>query len=342
VINANALDLSRFQFDYDLSFSAMIFNGDGTIYGRYGSWTHQKDPVNKTTEGFRKALEAGLALHQQYPAIKPTLAGKQGGPTPYKTPVEFPTLAEKYQSKLDWNGKVVQSCVHCHMVGDAFRASYRSRKEAVPLEWIYPQPSPEVLGFTLATDEIAKVESVTPGSVAEKAGFLPGDQFLSLNAQPLLSIADVSWVLHRAPESGKLAVKMTRQGKEMEMSLDLPAGWRLNSDISRRVGTWPMRAMAFGGMKLEDLTDAERVELGIANDVMALRIMHVGEFGQHAAAKKEGFKAKDILLEVGVLKQRMTESAIIGKLLQEHRPGEKIPAAILRGTERLQLQLPQQ
>src|SRR5678815_2094315 len=42
VINANALDLSRFQFDYDLSFSTLFFNGDGTVYGRFGSWTHQK------------------------------------------------------------------------------------------------------------------------------------------------------------------------------------------------------------------------------------------------------------------------------------------------------------
>lgn len=37
VINANALDLTKFQFDFDLSFSTLFFNGDGTVYGRYGS-----------------------------------------------------------------------------------------------------------------------------------------------------------------------------------------------------------------------------------------------------------------------------------------------------------------
>jgi len=42
VINANALDLSLFQFDYDLSFSTLFFNADRSIYGRYGSWSHQK------------------------------------------------------------------------------------------------------------------------------------------------------------------------------------------------------------------------------------------------------------------------------------------------------------
>ena len=67
VINANTLDLSRFQFDYDLSLTTMIFNGDGTVYGRYGSWTHQADPEARETIGYRRALEAALALHRAIP-----------------------------------------------------------------------------------------------------------------------------------------------------------------------------------------------------------------------------------------------------------------------------------
>lgn len=342
VINANALDLSRFQFDYDLSFSAMLFNADGTVYGRYGSWQHQKDPRDKTTAGFRKALEAGLAIHRGYPANKAALAGKQGGPVPYKTPVEFPTLAAKYQSKLDWDGKVVQSCVHCHMVGNAFRADFRSRNEAVPREWIYPQPSIETLGVALAPDEIAKVDAVAPDSPAAKAGLRPGDRLLALNGQPLISNADVSWVLHRAPDAGALPVAIQRDGKPMTNTLVLPAGWRSRSDIAKRAGTWPMRAMAFGGMKMEDLDDAARAVLGLRRDVMALRINHVGEYGQHAAAKKEGFKADDILLQVAEMKGRISESALIGELLQLHRPGEKLPATVLRAGQRMTLQLPQQ
>src|SRR5678815_4153881 len=125
IINANTLDLSLFQFDYDLSFSTLFLNGDGTIYGRYGSWTHQKDSKDKTFAGYKRALEAALAIHQEYPNNKAALSGKQGGPTPFKTPVEIPGLAGKYKSSLDWEGKVVQSCVHCHQVGDAFRTSFR-------------------------------------------------------------------------------------------------------------------------------------------------------------------------------------------------------------------------
>lgn len=342
VINANALDLAKFQFDYDLSFSALIFNGDGTIYGRYGSWFHQKDPLNKTTASFKKALDSALRLHGGYPANKSSLTGKQGIPTPYKTPVEFPTLAGKYQSKLDWDGKVVQSCVHCHMVGDAYRAHHRSQNKPLPVELIYPQPSIDTLGITLAADDIAKVEAIAPGSPAATAGIRGGDSITSLNNEPLISIADVSWVLHRAPASGTIAAKIQRGAEIQNLRIALPAAWRMKSDISKRAGTWLMRAMAFGGLKMDDIDDAGRMELGLSKEQLALRISHVGQWDEHAAAMKAGFLKDDILIQVEDLTTRMSESQIIGHLLISHRPGEKLPAAVLRGGKRVELELPQQ
>ena len=50
LINANAIDLTRFQFDYDLSFTTRFFNGDGTVYGRYGSWVHLVEPEAREHE----------------------------------------------------------------------------------------------------------------------------------------------------------------------------------------------------------------------------------------------------------------------------------------------------
>ena len=78
LINANAIDLERFQFDYDLSFSTMFFNGDGTVYGRYGSWTHQKNPYDSTLTGYRRALE-GRARHSQSLPGKQTRPRRQAG-----------------------------------------------------------------------------------------------------------------------------------------------------------------------------------------------------------------------------------------------------------------------
>ncbi len=342
VINANALDLTRFQFDYDLSFSTLIFNADGTLYGRYGSWTHQVDPEARETVGYRRALEAALALHRAYPNNRDALRGKQGGPVPYRTPVEFPTLATKYGRELNWGGNVVQSCVHCHQVGEAFRAAYREKGEAVPLEHVYPMPAPQTIGLTLAPDHVARVSAVTPGSAAAEAGLRVGDEFVRLGGQPLISIADFAWVLHRAPDAGVVPAIVQRGGKNVSVTLRLSEGWRATSDISRRVGTWSMRAMALGGMSLVDLDDAARRARGLSADGLALLARGVGQYGKHAAAKKAGFQKEDVIVSIDGIASRITEGELIGRLLQTRKAGESVAVVVLRGDERLELKLPMQ
>jgi serine protease Do len=241
---------------------------------------------------------------------------------------------------LDWQGKVVQSCVHCHQVGDAIRSYYREQTKHVPMEWVYPWPAPETIGLTLATEEIAKVQAVAPDSAAAKAGIRVGDEITRLNGQPLASIADVSWVLHRAPESGVLEAAVLRDGKEREIKIALPNDWRMQSDISRRVGTWEMRAMVLGGLFVEDLSDEKRAERNLSKDSMALLVKHAGEYGIHAAAKKAGFRKDDVLVLVDGIDRRTSESELIGNLMKEHVPGDKVKATVLRGSERVELMLP--
>jgi len=342
LINANAVDLALFQFDYDLSFSTMFFNGDGTVYGRYGSWTHQRDSQNTTISSYQRAIEAALAIHRGYPANKATLAAKQGSPIPFKTPTEIPLLAAKYKPDLDWEGKVVQSCVHCHQIGDAIRTSYREQNKPMPVQWIYPWPAPETIGLTLVPDQVAQVESVVPGSVAAKAGLKPGDEIISLAGQPLISIADVSWALHGAPESGPFPALIKRDGAKKSLSLALPANWRSKADISHRASGWSMRGMATGGLVLEDLADEERTRRTVAKDKMALFVKNVGQYGKNAAAKNAGFQKEDVIVELDGRSDRLTEGEMMGHLLQKHQPGEKVKAVVLRGEQRIELTLPMQ
>ena len=340
VINANALDLARFQFDFDLSFSAMFFNGDGTVYGRFGSWRHQRDAADATLTGYQRALEGALKLHQAYPLNRLALAGKQGKAMPFGLPVEIPALASKYKSDLDWEGKVVPSCVHCHQIGDAVRAWYRSQGQPIPVSWIYPQPTPETVGLTLAADQVARVEAVAADTIAARAGLKPGDEIIAAAGQPLISVADVSWALHGAPAAGEFPLRIKRGDQEQSHSLNLPPNWRGKSDISRRAGTWPMRGMATGGLILEDLDHAQRAARGLGRDQMALLVKGLGQYGLQAAAKKAGFQKEDVLLEIGDLSRRMTESELIGLLLQNHEAGEKLKTIVLRGAERIELRLP--
>jgi serine protease Do len=237
---------------------------------------------------------------------------------------------------------VVQSCVHCHQVSDALRTMYRAEKKTIPEQWVYPMPSPEAIGLTLAADAMAKVEVVKEGSIAAKAGFKMGDEIVAMEEQPLVSIADVAWVLHHAPEVGTISAKVKRGADEMKLEVSLPTNWRRNSDIARRVGTWEMRAMSTGGMLLKDLSDAKRSERGISKDQMALFAEHVGEYGIHAAAKKAGFKKEDVLVEVDGISKRMSESELIGHLLAKYQAGAKVKAKVLRESEKMEMEFPMQ
>jgi serine protease Do len=342
VMNANALDLSLFQIDYDLSFSAMLFNADGTIYGRYGSWRHQRDPLDKTTAGFLATLQSVLALHRNYPANKAFLDGKRGDPAPYKRPVDIPGLKDKYDAELDWNANTVKSCVHCHQIGDAFRSIYRDKGQPIPTNLIYPWPAPEAVGMTLTADGTAVVQSVEPGSAAAKAGIKPGDEIFLMKGQPMVSEADVSWVLHRSPDEGAVAIVVRRGGKQVPITLKLEGDWRRKSDISRRVGTWPMRGLALGGMRLEELPDVERTQLKIADKAMALRVKAVGKYGKHAAAMKAGIREGDVLLSLDGHDASMGEGELIGHLLQSRHAGEQVDAVVLRDGGKLTFKLPVQ
>src|SRR5207247_10812245 len=133
-----------------LTCAAFLMSTDGTSDGRYGSRSARKDAAKHSAlEGFRQALAAALSLHKTYPANKASLSGKQSRPPRFKAPEENPSLRGKYKPTLDYEGKVVQSCMHCHQVPEAERLIFRADRKAIPDEALYPWPMPAVAGLSL-------------------------------------------------------------------------------------------------------------------------------------------------------------------------------------------------
>jgi S1-C subfamily serine protease len=216
----------------------------------------------------------------------------------------------------------------------------RTAGKPVPDAVLFPYPNPKILGLVLDPKEKAQVSSVQNGSSAEKDGFRAGDEIVTLGGQPIVSIADIQWLLHNAGPSGTLRAEVRRNGQTLPLTLTLEPGWRQRDNLSWRATSWELRRMATGGLVFEDLPDAERRQAGLNEAALGLRIKHVGQFGAHAAGKQAGFQQGDIVVAVDGRADRMTESALLVYLLKAKRPGDRVRTTVLRKGEKLELALP--
>lgn len=344
LVSTNGLDLSLFQYDTDQSFAVFMLNAENAIYGRFGTRSHRSEWIGDVSlEGLAEALRGALELHAAWPANQEELAGKRGPRPVFPSPDQIPGLKEKYTSTLNYEGDVAKSCIHCHQIGDALRDWYRGKDSGIPEEILFPYPHPKSIGLVLNPRQRARVESVAEGSLVGEAGLRAGDDIMSLNGQPLLSMADVQWVLHSVgAEGGEVQTVVRRGNATTPLTISLPAGWRRAGDIGWRVSTWGLRRMGSGGLKLTALTDDERASLKLPDGAMGLRVEHVGQYGPHAAAKNAGFRKDDILVEFDGRSDLQSEQDLLVYAVTNRRPGQKVEVVVVRDGRRRTLTLPMQ
>ena len=185
------------------------------------------------------------------------------------------------------------------------------------------------------------MKSVTASTLAAKSGFQTGDVIKTLDGQPLLSIADVQWVLHQVPASGGVVDATVQRGNtERALKLTLPTGWRKLDDIGWRVSSWQLRRMATGGIFSKELTSEERSELKLdGHRGMALRAAHVGQYPPHNVAARAGFKKEDVMLSFDGRTDFIRETDLLDYALNQLKPGQKVEVTVLRGGKRQTLTL---
>ncbi len=342
IVGTNGLDLSLFQFDYDQSFAIMFLNADGSIYGRYGTRSHRTNwSGDVSLVGLGKAMQEVLQLHENYPKNKPSLVNKKGPKPDFASPELFPSLKTKYTSKLDYEGKVVQSCIHCHQVGEAIRENLRLGKSKISEEVLFPHPHPKSIGLVFHPDTLGTLIEVKDKSFGGNSGFKKGDVVRMMNGQAIISIADVQWVLNLIPASGgKIPVEVLRNNQNVNLELCLPEAWRRLDDISWRSSSWMLRRMVLGGILLESMSAEEMKAEGLKEDAMALRVKHVGQFGPHATAHKAGVLKGDILLGFDEKTNLLRESDIFFYAVDSKKPGDMVSLKLKRNKDIMQIKIP--
>jgi serine protease Do len=331
IVHTKGLDLSLFQYDYDMSWAAMFLEADGTILGRYGTrvTSGPKSDTHISLAGFRKAAERALALHKGYPANKEKLAAKRGKKPDYEVPEQIPGLDERAKATLK-----KENCIHCHMVREfALRAKWEAGKLTADDLKVYPMP--ERIGLTMDIDDGLRVTSVAEGSAAEEAGLEIGDELISASGQPLLSLADIQWVLHNSADEATIPVTLKRDGDVLTKKIEVGGNWK-QSDIAWRASSW------YGlrqGLKTEPLSAADKNARGIEAEGLALAVK--GMFGKGGPKLQQaGLRMNDVIVALDGKTDAMSESDFLIWLRLAHGPKDSVKFTVLRGDNRRELTIP--
>ena len=332
LVQMGGVDLSLFQFDPFLSWAVMFLNADKTVYGRFGTAHPQakrskKDSnTNHTLAGLRAALTKALEIHAGYEAEpktwKPRLAGKTGAPPPWRHAEQTPA-AKKYKRLKRIEGAETTGCVHCHEVLRTQIDSYLMKRRRIPDDMLWVYPHPEIVGLTLDRDHAARVVSVAADSPAAQAGLRAGDEVVSLDGQPLLSIADVQWVLHRFGDGGSLPITFLRAGTPTRTALQLPDGWRRTGDFCWRYRMAGYAMWLWGGVTLAD--DARGVRVARRSP---------GWFKKPNRQARTALQPGDLIVEVDG-RGGWTRSTYLAYLMREKRLGSTVKLVVERGGARI-------
>jgi S1-C subfamily serine protease len=218
------------------------------------------------------------------------------------------------------------ACIHCHQINNNVYRSYRGAGKPIPDAALWTYPRPDVLGLELDAHERATVKAVVPGSPAARDGFRAGDEIVTLDGQPLLSIADVQWVLHQSrKEPDRLRAEVKRGGAARLLTLTLPRDWRKKGNFSWRACNGIISPLPEGS---HDLSAEEKKKLGLAATAIAIKIMW----------NNRGLQKGDLIVGVDGIRASMTASELIAYSVQQKKPRDRIALTVLRGGKELKVQ----
>ena len=307
------LDLKRFDFDYDLSWVALMFDAEGNVLGRFGGRDADTPGKYLALRGLRYSLEQAWAEFKRARSANPKspLSGKK---------VEDYPGAQRFSPK---------ACFHCHHVNE-FRRDERIAAGiwTKEYEWVFPEPAN--LGLALEIDQGNKVRLVRLGSHAARAGIQAGDILRRLDGRSVSSVADLQYALQQVPRTARITLAWQRGIKDFEAVITLPSGWR-ESDISWR---WSLKSLKpEPQVQGEDLTATERTALGLPAGRLAIR---QGSFVPRAA-QQAGIRIGDVIVGVDDKQLAMTARQFETFLRLNYQVGETVNFDIVRGGERLRI-----
>ena len=333
-VEMKGVDLNQFQFDYDLNWAAMFINADGTVYARYGTQSIDGPDAFNSIASLETTMNRVLELHARFNEVRPSLAGKRGAEKPYAAALQMPGMEDK-----DKLAQTTQrnNCIHCHMIHDAEQRQWSRAGEMTP-EKLYRFPLPDNLGLHIARDDGRLVEKVAERSAAARAGLKAGDQVTHLNGQPILSIADMQWVLHNlGAGAATIDVAYLREGAAGKTTLTTQPGWK-KIDFKWRGSRWSLRPEpGFWGPAAKP---AELKGLAIPEGAAPIRVQWINvQRPEGKNARDAGLREGDILITLDDKPLSMTPEQFQMSVRLERKAGDVLKLGVLRNGKPVEVRL---
>jgi S1-C subfamily serine protease len=163
-----------------------------------------------------------------------------------------------------------------------------------------------------------------PDSPASRAGIAKSDRILSLDGQPILSIADVQWVLHHAAEPATIAAEIDRGGQRTKVALGLPLGWRLGIADDWRVLNLGMCSQLVG-FNFVRLDEGQAKDAGLTGK-LAFRVNRRGK----RLARDVQLQRGDLIVAIDGKRAPLNLGGITAYLFTRTKKGDKVELTVRR------------
>jgi hypothetical protein len=330
-VEMKGVDLSLFQFDYDLNWAGMFINADGVVYARYGTQSAEGSDAYNSIDGLMNTMNRVLELHAAYPKNLAELKDKRGTAKPVSSALELPGLRnpEKFAKQTERS-----NCIHCHNIHDAeHQHALDTGAYSVSMLWKYPLP--DNIGLKIDRKSGVRIEQVVAGSAAESAKLRPNEDIVRMNGQRIASIADIQWVLHNLPNTDlQVDVETSATGKH---SVPLKAGWK-QTDFSWRGSMWnaPPRLEVW----LPPVSAEQREKLAIPDETMALEVRWINREGKAGRqAFSDGLREKDVVVAAAGKSTRMDTRQLQQHIKLNYKVGDVLPLTVIRDGRREELKI---
>jgi len=327
ITQMNRVDIRRFEFDFDTTWSSFFLDEKLNVYSRYGGRDETAPEARLNKESLLQTMREVLDVHARRsegsrqngePVVQPV-------PPETSTPEDIPLLAKNHRG-----------CVHCHQIRE-YRYLQWGRDNKFDRRKLFTWPLPENVGLKFERGHGHRLESVIKDSPAEQAGLRSGDVVTRIDDVPTRSESDVRWALGHAEDGKPIRVSVERpqaNGKSKNIRLVLrPEGDWKQTQIGWRKS---MRSVPLSwGFRAYPLLRTQLKELELPPDQLAIRVISVRPFGLSGAL---GLHKRDLIISLDGASRWRDFDEFKSDMLRRYRPGDKVRLTVLRGSEKKEFQ----